>query len=341
MENIYEFTLEKLQNYFIEKGYKPFKAVQVYDWIYRKRVTSFAEMTNIKKEVREILEKDFTFSHLKIVKVEKEKDVHKYLFELVDGNKVEAVLMFHDYGNSLCISTEVGCNMGCTFCESGRLKKVRDLKIWEMVKQFLQIEKEEGLRISHVVLMGIGEPFDNYENVISFIQILNEGKGLALGARHITISTCGIIPKIEKFIEEGKQVNLAISLHAPSDTLRSKIMPINKAYPLKKLMPILKKYIEKTNRRITFEYILLQGINDTEACAHELASLVRNMNCYINLIPYNETSHIAYKKSNKKRVLAFYDILKKERIAVTIRKEFGSKVSAACGQLRANYEEGK
>lgn len=341
MENIYRFTLEKLKKYCIEKGYKPFKAEQIYDWLYRKRVTSFMEMTNIKKEVREILKKDLTFTQLKVLKIEKDKDVHKYLFELIDKSKVEAVLMFHDYGNSLCISTQVGCNMGCTFCESGRLKKVRNLNVEEMVLQYLQIEKLEKKKITHVVLMGIGEPFDNYENVITFIHILNEGKGIGLGSRHITVSTCGIIPKIEKFIEDGKQVNLAISLHAPTDELRTKIMPINKAYPLKELMKVLQKYIQKTNRRLTFEYIMLQGVNDTKKCAYELVNLVKNMNCYINLIPYNETSHIDYKKSSSDSILAFYDILKKEHIQVTIRKEFGSKVSAACGQLRANYEEGK
>lgn len=341
MENIYNFTLEQFKNYFMKKNYKPFKAVQLYDWLYRKRITSFDEMTNIKKEVRDLLKNDFCFSFLQVLKIEKGKDVHKYLFELIDGNKVEAVLMFHDYGNSLCISTQVGCNMACSFCESGRLKKMRNLEVYEMVLQFLQVEQIEKIRLSHVVLMGIGEPFDNYENVISFIHILNEGKGIALGARHITISTCGIVPKIETFIEDGRQVNLAISLHAPTDELRSQIMPINKAYPLKQLIPVLKKYIQKTNRRLTFEYIMLQGVNDSEKCAYELAKLIRNMNCYVNLIPYNETSHITYKKSSKQKITAFYDILKKEHIAVTIRREFGSKVSAACGQLRANYEEGK
>lgn len=341
MENIYKFTLAQLKTYCIEKGYKPFKAEQIYDWLYRKRVSSFHEMTNIKKEVREVLQKDFTFVHLQVLKVEKGEDVHKYLFELEDGNKVEAVLMFHNYGNSICISTQVGCNMGCTFCESGRLKKIRNLNVEEMVLQYLQIEEIEKIRITHVVLMGIGEPFDNYENVVSFIHIINEGKGINLGSRHITVSTCGIIPKIERFILDGKQVNLAISLHAPTDELRTKIMPVNKVYPLKDLMKILQKYIQKTNRRLTFEYIMLKGVNDTKKCAYELAYLVKNMNCYVNLIPYNETSHIDYKKSRQQSILEFYDILKKEHIAVTIRREFGSRVSAACGQLRANYEEGK
>lgn len=340
MENIYKFTLENLKTYCAKQGYKSFQAEQIYNWLYKKRVQSFSEMTNIKKEIRESLEQNFTFTKLKILKIEKGRDVHKYLFELMDGNTVEAVFMFHDYGRSLCISTQVGCNMGCTFCESGRLKKIRNLQIEEMILQFLQIEEMENISITHVVLMGIGEPFDNYENVMSFIHILNEGKGIALGARHITVSTCGIIPKIEQFIEDGRQVNLAISLHAPNDELRRQLMPISKVYPLQDLMTVLQKYIQKTNRRLTFEYIMLQGVNDTRKCAYELAHLVQKMNCYINLIPYNETSHIQFKRSSFESILAFYDILKKEHISVTIRKEFGSTVSAACGQLRANYEEG-
>ena len=209
-----------------------------------------------------------------------------------------------------------------------------------MVEQVLQIEKDLKKRISHVVLMGIGEPFDNYENVISFIRILNHPKALAIGARHITVSTCGIVPKIKQFMEDENQVNLAISLHAPNNELRNQLMKINKAYPLEVLMPVLKEYIEKTHRRLTFEYILLRGVNDSDACALELAKLLKGMNCYVNLIPYNETSHFEYKKSSQERILKFLDVLKKNHIQATIRREFGSKVKAACGQLRSNYEEG-
>jgi 23S rRNA (adenine2503-C2)-methyltransferase len=248
--------------------------------------------------------------------------------------------MMHDYGKSLCVSTQVGCNMGCTFCESGRRKKVRNLNVFEMVCQLLKIEEDLGIRISHVVLMGIGEPFDNYQNVIDFIDILNTGKGIDLGARHITVSTSGIVPKIKEFMELEKQVNLAVSLHAPNDELRSKIMPINQAYPLETLIPTLKEYIKKTNRRLTFEYILLRDVNDSKNCAKELANLIRGMNAYVNLIPYNETSHIEYKKSSDKNITNFYETLKKEGICVTIRREFGSEVEAACGQLRSKYEEG-
>lgn len=339
MKNIYGMTLEQLEQYFLNHNEKAFKATQVFEWLYKKRVSSFQEMTNIKKEVIERLEQDFNMNPISLVTTTEGKDVVKFLFELNDSNKVEAVLMKHDYGNSLCVSTEVGCNMGCAFCESGRLKKVRHLETHEMVLQILAVEKILNIRISHVVLMGIGEPFDNYENVLSFISIINSGKGIDIGARHITVSTCGIVPKIEDFIQNGKQVNLAISLHAPNNMLRNKLMPINKAYPIETLIAVLKKYIEKTNRRVTFEYILLEGVNDTEACALELAQLLRGMNCYVNLIPYNETSHIEFKKSSKETIMHFYDILKKNKINVTIRKEFGRKVMAACGQLRSNYEE--
>lgn len=339
MESIYNYTLEKLENYFLDHQEKKFKATQIFDWLYRKKVHSFEEMTNLKKDLIEKLKKEFSITSLELVQKQEDIDVKKFLFSLEDHQKIEAVLMKHNYGNSLCISTQVGCNMGCAFCESGRLKKRRNLKTCEMVLQILKVEEIINEKITHVVLMGIGEPFDNYDAVIDFINIINCGKGLDIGARHITVSTSGIIPKIEQFIEDGKQVNLAISLHAPNDTLRNELMPINKAYPLKDLIQVLKKYIAKTNRRVTFEYIMIKDKNDSLACAKELASLVQGMNCYINLIPYNETSHIQYKRSEKETILKFYDCLKKNHINVTIRKEFGTKVMAACGQLRAKIEE--
>ena len=332
MKNIYDMTLEKLENYFIENGEKKFKATQIFEWLYKKRIDDFFLMSNIKKELQTKLTDEFSTYKIKVIDKKEDKDVIKFLFELKDKNKIEAVLMNHDYGKSLCISTQVGCNMGCKFCESGRLKKVRNLETYEMVEQILVIEELLKLRISHVVLMGIGEPFDNYDNVIDFIDIINSGKGIDIGARHITVSTCGIIPKIKEFMNNGKQVNLAISLHAPNNELRNKIMPINKAYNIEELIKILKEYIQKTNRRVTFEYVLLDGINDTKECALELAKLLKNMNAYVNLIPYNETSHIEFKRS--KKVMEFYDILKKNNINVTVRREFGTKVSAACGQLR-------
>jgi 23S rRNA m2A2503 methyltransferase len=339
MENVYNLTLQDWEKYFVNKGEKKFKGSQVFDWLYRKRVTSFDEMTNIKKDILDMLKKDFTFKTLSISKVERDTDVNKYLFRLKDCEKVEAVLMNHLYGNSLCISTQVGCNMGCKFCESGRLKKVRNLETHEMIEQILLVEEECGKRISHVVIMGIGEPFDNYDNLIKFIEIINNPKGIELGSRHITVSTCGVVPKIKEFMKLPYQVNLAISLHAPNDEIRNTIMPINKAYPIPVLINTLKEYIQKTNRRVTFEYILLDQVNDTSECARELANLVKGMNCYINLIPYNETNNISYKRTKSENITNFYDILKKNKINVTIRREYGSKISAACGQLRSKKED--
>lgn len=337
--NVYNLTLTDLEDYFVNKGDKKFKGQQVFDWLYRKRVESFDEMTNIKKEVLDMLKDEFEMRTISISKVERDVDVNKYLFSLKDNEKVEAVLMDHLYGNSLCISTQVGCNMGCKFCESGRLKKIRNLETHEMVEQILLVEEECGKRISHVVIMGIGEPFDNYDNLIKFIEIINHPKGIELGSRHITVSTCGIVPKIKEFMKLPYQVNLAISLHAPNNEIRNTIMPINKAYPIEVLMNTLKEYIKTTNRRVTFEYILLDDVNDTRDCAQELADLVRGMNCYINLIPYNETNNISYKRTKSENISKFYDILKKNKINVTIRREYGSKISAACGQLRSKKED--
>ena len=336
--NIYDLTKEELENFFINYNEKKFKATQIFKWIYEKRVLNYDEMTDIKKDTLEFLKKELPIKRVKLIKVERDKDVNKYLFELEDMEHIEAVLMKHDYGNSICVSSQVGCNMGCKFCESGRRKKVRNLKSGEIVSQVLEVEKDIKERISHVVMMGIGEPFDNYDEIIRFIKIINDPMGLAIGSRHITVSTSGIIPKIEEFSNLELQVNLAISLHAPNDELRSNIMPINKAYPLKDLMIAIKKYLEKTNRRVTFEYVLLKNINDTEECAKQLAGLIKGINCYVNLIPYNETENIEYERSNMFQIMKFYDILKKENVNVTIRKEFGSQISAACGQLRSKKE---
>ncbi len=337
--SIYDLTIDELTEYFLKIGEKKYYATELFSWLYNKRITSFSEATNIKKETREKLSKDFTISNIEIVTVEKAKDVRKYLFKLRDGEHIEAVLMNHDYGNSLCISSQVGCNMGCKFCESGRRKKVRNLTTGEMVEQILKVENESNLRISHVVIMGIGEPFDNYDNICNFIRIINHPKGLNIGARHITVSSCGLIPKILEFSEFPYQVNLAISLHAPNDKLRGEIMPIAKAYPLKDLINAIKIYLEKTNRRVTFEYIMLAGVNDSADNALELVHLLKGINCYVNLIPYNETEALQYKRSNPLTIAKFYDILKKNNITVTIRREFGGTISAACGQLRSKKEE--
>ena len=338
MSSIYSITKKDLENYFIDLGEKKFKATQVYEWIYRKRVTKFNEMTNIKKELLNKLNTDFEFDDLVILDKKEDIDVKKYLFGLNDGNKIEAVLMNHDYGNSLCISTQVGCNMSCSFCESGRLKKIRNLYPNEMILQILKIEKDLNIRISHVVLMGIGEPFDNYDNVIKFIDIVNDPYGIALGSRHITVSTCGLVPKIYEFANLKNQVNLAISLHAPNNVLRDKLMKINHAYKIEELIKAIDYYISITNRRVTIEYIMLDGINDTYDNALELVNLFKGKLVYINLIPYNETSHFEFKRSSVFKINKFYDILKSNNINVTIRKEMGGELSAACGQLRALKE---
>ena len=338
MKNIFSIPKKDLENYFINIGDKKFRATQIYEFLYKKRIYDVNSMNNIGKNIKEKLIEDFDFSFIKIKLKQEDTDVKKYLFELADGNLIESVLMYHDYGISICVSSQVGCNMGCAFCESGRLKKVRNLEAYEVVQQLLLIEEDIKERISHVVVMGIGEPFDNYDNIMDFIRIINDPKGIDIGARHITVSTCGVVPKIRQFTQDFSQVNLAISLHAPNDSIRNKIMPISKAYKLDELMNSIKEYINTTNRRVTFEYIMLENINDTPECAKELSHLLKNLNCYVNLIPYNETENIGFKRTKKMQILAFYDILKKNGINVTIRKEFGSKVDAACGQLRANQK---
>ena len=338
MNSIYSYTREELVDYFDSIDEKSFKATQLFDWLYKKRVTNFDSMLNLNKNVISKLKTDMVIDNIEIIKKDVGDNVEKYLFRLSDNEKIEAVLMYHDYGTSLCISTEVGCNMGCAFCESGRLKKRRNLTTNEMILQILEIENNIKKRISHIVLMGIGEPFDNYDNVMKFIKIINDGKGIDIGARHITISTCGIVDKIKEFTKENLQVNLAISLHAPNDKIRNKIMPISKVYNLDILIKEVKEYIRVTNRRVTFEYIMLDGVNDTKECAIELSKLLKGLNCYVNLIPYNETHNIYYKRSSYDKIVEFYDILKKNNICVTIRKEFSGLLSAACGQLRSHEE---
>lgn len=339
MKNIYGVKREDLEKYFIDNNEKKFKALQVYEWLYDKRVSSFFEMSNIKKELQEKLNNDFSMKMIKIQKKQEDNLTKKYLFKLEDDNFVEAVLMEHDYGLSICVSSEVGCNMACAFCESGRLKKVRNLQSYEMVEQILLVEKDINKRISSVVIMGIGEPLDNYDNVMDFIKVINDPKGIAIGARHITLSTCGIIPKIKQLSQEKLQINLAISLHAPNTQLRDKIMPVNKVYNLGKLITTIREYIEATNRRVTIEYVMLNNVNDNESHALELAALLKGMNVYVNLIPYNETNHLEFKKSSKQKIMKFYDTLKRRGINVTIRKEFGGKIDAACGQLRSKEVE--
>jgi 23S rRNA (adenine2503-C2)-methyltransferase len=341
MKNIFGLTRPKLEQSLIELNEKPFRATQIFEWIYKKGISDFTQMSNISKTSMEILSQNFTSTSLEVETMQMSKDgTRKFLFRLQDGNFIETVLMRHNYGNSVCISTQVGCNMGCSFCASGINKRKRNLEVEEMVLQVVLINdilRKEELNVSHVVIMGIGEPFDNYDNVMDFIKIINDGKGLEIGARHITVSTCGIAPKIIEFSNLDLQVNLAISLHFPNDELRSKYMLINKAHNLDELFTAIRYYYEKTNRRLTFEYILLDGINDTPECCNQLIKLIRNVNCYVNLIPMNESNQV-FKRSKPEVMNKFYDTLVKAGINVTLRREQGHDIDAACGQLRIKRE---
>lgn len=338
-ENLFNKTREELENYFISIGEKKFKALQVYEWLYEKREFNIDNFSNIKKEIREQLKKDFSTDIINIEKKQEDNLTKKYLFKLLDGEFIEAVVMEHDYGTSICVSSEVGCNMACKFCESGRQKKIRNLEAYEIVEQILAIEQDLQKRLSSVVIMGIGEPLDNYENIIKFIKIINDPKGIAIGARHITLSTCGLVPKIYELSKLPIQINLAISLHASNNALRDKLMPVNKVYNLDNLLEAIKDYLQRTGRRVTIEYVMLDNVNDSKANALELADLFKGMNIYVNLIPYNETNHLEFKRSSKNKILAFYDTLKKSNINCTIRREFGSNIDAACGQLRGKQKD--
>ncbi len=334
MRNIIDYTREELEEYFLSIGEKKFKALQVYEWLYQKREYNVDNWSNIKKEIRDKIKNDFSFDFIKIVKKQVDDLTYKYLFLLNDNQYIEAVVMHHDYGYSVCVSSEVGCNMACRFCESGRQKKVRNLASYEIVEQILVIEEDLHIRLSSVVIMGIGEPLDNYDNIIRFITIINDAKGIAIGARHITLSTCGLVPKIYELSKLPIQINLAISLHAPNDKLRNELMPVNKVYNISQLIQAIKDYLCVTGRRVTIEYVMLSNVNDSRECALELIDIFKGMNVYINLIPYNETNTILFKRSSRNRIMNFYDTLKKGGIKCTIRKEFGSKIDAACGQLR-------
>lgn len=337
--NIYDFTLEELEEKLIENGFKKYNATQIIEWMYEKKIYDFNKMTNLSKKLIEFCKEKFYFNDLKVIKVEKSTLANKYLLELFDNNKIECVLMKHDYGYSLCVSSQVGCNMGCSFCESGRLKKVRDLTLGELVGQVVTVSEYENIRIDSIVVMGIGEPFDNFNNIKRFISVVINNKMINIGQRHLTISTCGLVPKIYEFADLETGVNLAISLHAPNNEIRDKIMKVNHAYKIEEVMKALDYYIEKTNRRVTIEYIMLMGINDSDKCAQELANLIKGKLMYVNLIPYNETSNFTMKRSNDFKIKSFYDILKSNNVNVTIRKEMGGNLSAACGQLRANEIE--
>jgi 23S rRNA (adenine2503-C2)-methyltransferase len=337
--SIYSMQLTELQQWLTEIGEKPFRASQIYDWLYKKRVTSFDEMSNLPKELRAKLNEHFVITTLKtIVKQTSSDGTMKFLFELHDGYSIETVLMRHNYGNSVCVTTQVGCRIGCTFCAStlGGLK--RNLEAGEIVAQVVKVQQaldEVNERVSHVVIMGIGEPFDNYDEMLKFLKIINHDKGINIGARHITVSTSGIIPKIYQFADENLQINFAISLHAPNSELRSKLMPINRAYKLPDLMEAVKYYIKKTGRRVSFEYGLFGGENDQIEHAEELARLIKGLKCHVNLIPVNYVPERNYVRTPRNQIFQFEKTLKKHGINVTIRREQGHDIDAACGQLRA------
>ncbi|WP_085524325.1 23S rRNA (adenine(2503)-C(2))-methyltransferase RlmN [Tuberibacillus sp. Marseille-P3662] len=341
--SIYGLTLDQLTAWLVEQGQKQFRAKQVWDWLYKKRVTNFSEMTNLNQECLQLLEDNFVIHTLeKEIMQESEDETKKFLFKLQDGNLIETVLMRFNYGLSVCVTTQVGCNIGCSFCASGVLKKNRDLSGGEIVEQIMNVQKHldeagQGERVSHVVIMGIGEPFDNYDNMMTFLRVINDQKGLSIGARHITVSTSGLAHKMYEFADANLQVNLALSLHAPNNELRTRVMKINRAFPLEKLMPAVDYYLEKTNRRITFEYILLKDVNDHEEEAKQLVKLLADKRhlSYVNLIPYNPVGDNEYERSDKESILKFYETLLKNGINCGVRTEHGTDIDAACGQLRS------
>ncbi|MEH7492941.1 23S rRNA (adenine(2503)-C(2))-methyltransferase RlmN [Neobacillus niacini] len=337
--SIYSLQLNELKEWLTNNGEKPFRAEQIYDWLYKKRISSFEDMNNLSKSLRDKLSENYQITTLKtVIKQSSSDGTIKFLFELHDGYSIETVLMRHDYGNSVCVTTQVGCRIGCTFCAStlGGLK--RHLEAGEIVAQVVTVQQaldETDERVSSVVIMGIGEPFDNYDNMMSFLKIINHDKGLTIGARHITVSTSGIVPKIYQFADENMQINFAISLHAPNTELRSRLMPINRAYKLDDLMKSVRYYIDKTGRRISFEYGLFGGVNDSVDHAEELASLLKGLKCHVNLIPVNYVPERDYVRTPKDKIFAFEKTLKNRGINVTIRREQGHDIDAACGQLRA------
>ncbi len=346
MKNIYNYRLDKLEKLLMEEyGQKKYRATQLFKWIYEKRCSDFNQMSDISLKFKEVLNNEFNLNKPEIFKKQVSKDgTIKLLLKLEDGEMVETVLMRYNYGNVACVSSEVGCNMGCAFCASGFLKKKRDLTTAEMVGEILILDellKSEGenKKVTHVVVMGTGEPFDNYDNVLDFVRILNHPYGFAIGARHITVSTCGLTEGIRKYANEGLQINLAISLHAPNDQIRNKLMPISLKYNIEELMDAVRYYEKQAGRRVTFEYILLKGINDRKEDAIELAKLIKGTLAYVNLIPYNPIKELIYQRSDESSVHNFLDTLTKSGVTATIRKEFGTDIDAACGQLRAKNEK--
>lgn len=340
MQSLYDFTYEQMRDLAESFGWKKFRGHQIFQWLYRERVTDFDAMTNLSKDTREILKAHYAIDPLRLVRKQVSHDgTTKFLFATEDGSLLESVMMVFDYGKSVCVSSQVGCNMGCAFCASGLTKKKRDLTSGEMVAQVLKIQREldkTNDRLSHIVVMGTGEPFDNYENLMTFLETVNHDRGLGIGSRHITVSTCGIVPRIYDFSKAHTQYNLAISLHAPNQALRQELMPVSKAYPLDELMEAIRFYGQENNRRLTFEYILLKGVNDQPEHARQLAKLLKGLNAYVNLIPYNSVDEKQFKSVKHDEAMVFYDLLMKNHVRATIRKEHGQDIDAACGQLRIN-----
>lgn len=335
MKNIKDYDLPKLKEELINIGEKPFRAEQIFKWIYQEKVKTFDEMTNLSLESREKLKENYTMCNYKILRKQESKDgTIKYLFDVLDGNAIETVLMSYHHGYSICVSTQIGCKMGCKFCASTGINFIRNLTSGEIAEQILAVEQDTGIRISNVVFMGIGEPLDNYDNVVNSIRIINNPKGLNIGARHISVSTSGLVPKIYKLAEENIQCTLSISLHATNNEKRSSMMPINNTYPIEELIQACKDYIKVTNRRISFEYALAKDNNDNLDDAKELVKLLKGMICHVNLIPINKIENGKFDKSSNENIMKFRDYLNDHGIVATIRRELGSDIEAACGQLR-------
>ena len=336
-KDIKDFSLEKLKEEMVSIGEKPFRAEQIFKWIFQDKVTTFEEMTNLSVVLREKLENTYKIGTFKILqKLESVDGTKKYLFDIQDGqgNLIESVLMQYHHGYTICVSSQVGCKMGCKFCASTGIPFARDLKPGEIVEQILAIERDANIKISNIVFMGIGEPLDNYENVVESIKILNHPKGLNIGARHISISTSGLVPKIYELADTLAQCTLSISLHASNNETRSEMMPINNKYPIEELIKACKYYIEKTNKRISFEYALAKDNNDNLEDAKDLVKLLKGMLAHVNLIPINKIEDGKYTKSTNENIIKFRDYLNDHGIVATIRRELGSDINAACGQLR-------
>jgi len=336
--NIKDFSYDELEGYILENKLPKFRAGQIFEWIY-KDVAYFEDMTNLPKDLIQLLDKDFYIGRAYVAAMQHSKadNTRKYLIGFQDGNAVECVLMEYNYGKTICISTQIGCRMSCEFCASTTGGLVRSLSCGEMLEEVMIVSRDIGERIGNIVLMGTGEPFDNYEQVMKFISMINHSKGLNVGQRHITLSTSGIVPKIYDFADKDLQCTLAISLHAADDEARSKIMPVNKKYGIEKLMEACRYYIKMTNKRITFEYALIKDVNDSTKDAHKLGTLLKGMLCHVNLIPVNSVEGKEFVKASKERINAFKSALEGFGVETTVRRELGSEIEAACGQLRQKY----